>query len=201
VSAVQSASSATSYSGGAQGGTSFSFAANRQTATVQPGAEYGGATTILGQSVGAAGVAGKVTTSTASIAVNQSTGTGNGAASASGVSQAALQGAKSYSTQNGVSGSVAANAEGVSGSSIEVGKNSAAGLTTGAAGEYSATASSTKTGLFSTNRTATTTALTTTTTTPMLKFQSGANVAITMQNEAAGNASSVAKSGTVLSTN
>lgn len=197
--AVESGSSATSYSG-VGGGTSMSFAANRQTVSVEPGVTTGGATTILGQSVGAAGTGGKVSSSTASIAFNRSTGAGTGGAAASGLSTGALESTKSYSTLNGVQGSVTGNAEVVSGSGADAGKNGAAGVAGGATGEYSATSQASKTGLFSTGRTATTTAFTSTKTTPTLSFSSG-NGTFGIQNEGAANASSVAKSGTKVSTN
>lgn len=199
VAGAQSASSVTAFSGTA-GGSSASLAFNRQTATVEPSTSYGGATTILNQSVGAAGVSGGVKTSTMSGAGNLSTGAGTGAASASGTSTASIAKENGYSTQNQVAGTVKGNAEGISASGASSGTNGAAFVSAGATANFAATADSSRTGLFSTNRTANTAALgTATTSTPtVLTWGSGSYGVL---NEGAANASATAKSGSVTSSN
>lgn len=196
---AQSASSVTVFSG-TSGGSSVSGAFNRQTASIAPSTSYGGAATLFGQSVGAAGVSGGVSTSTLSAAGNVSTGAGMGGASASGVSTASIAKENGYSTQNQVSGTVKGNAETISGSGADALRNGAAGVSAGAGAQFAATADSSRTGIFSTTRTANTAALGSVNTSQPTALTWGSG-SYGVLNEGAANASATAKSGTTTSSN
>lgn len=196
---AQSGSSVTVFSGTA-GGSSASLAFNQQTANIAPATSYGSAGTLLGQSVGSAGVSGGVSTSTKSFAANISTGAGTGAASATGVSTASIVKEASYSTQNQVSGTAKGNGEAISGSSADSARNGLAGVSAGAGANFAATADSSRTGIFSTNRTANTAAAGTANTTTPTNVTLGSG-SFGLLNEAAANASATAKSGSTTSSN
>mgnify|MGYP000116565409 CR=1 FL=1 len=199
VSAAQSASQATAFSG-TQGGSSLSVGINRQSATVEPSSAVGGATTILNQSAGAAAVQGGVKTSTFSAAGNYSTGAGTGGASASGVSTAGVDKEASYATGNLVSGTAKGNAEAISGSNADAGRNGAALVSAGAGAQFAASADSSRTGIFSTTRTANTAAGASANTSQPTTLTWGTG-SFGVLNEGAANASATAKSGSVSSNN
>jgi len=192
-----SGSSATSYVG-TGGGSSLSVGVNRQTATLNPGVTYGGAATVLNQSVGAAGTSGSVATSTFSAAANLSTGNGTGAAGAGGNSTATLATTANYSTANTVKGSVMGDAAGRSGSDAASARNGASLIAGNVGAGYLATADSSRTGLFSTNRTANSFAVTSVVGSPTTQHNWGTGTS-SIDNQGAANAGGQSQSGTVVS--
>lgn len=193
-------SSSAQAAAGVNGGTSVSVAGNRQSALVAPGSTYAGKVDVLGQAAGAAGVAGSVQTTSASFAGNVSTGAASGSAAAGGSSVASLSAQRGYNAGSGVTGSVQGGAGAASGSLAESGTNGAAGVAIGAQGAFSATASSSRTGVFTTQRDATTTAGASAGTTPIQGFTLG-NAGYSLNNSATAGATSNATSGSVTSSN
>lgn len=195
-SAVNSGSSATSYSGNA-GGSSLSFAANQQRASTSAGPDASGSVSIFGQRVGAAGVSGNAATSTGSVAAQISTGSGTGAASAAGLSTTEVSGTRSYNAGANVTGNAAGDTSTVSGSNATVGRNGLAVVGANASGSYAANASSYRVGIFTENRGADSSSSTTAVTSTPTQFTLGAGT-VTLQNEAASNASAVGRSGIIV---
>ncbi|MNY46905.1 hypothetical protein D3C86_1821300 [compost metagenome] len=145
-------------------------------------------------------MSGGVSTSTLSAAGNLSGGAGTGSASASGVSTASQVREAGYSTANQVSGTVKGNAEGISTSAADSGRNGAALVTAGTSSNFMANADSSRTGFFSTTRMANTSAAATANTSTPTNVSWGSG-STGLLNESASNASATAKSGAVTSTN
>lgn len=193
-------SSSAQAAAGVNGGTSVSVAGNRQSALVAPGSTYAGQVNVLGQAAGAAGVAGAVQTSSGSFAGNVSTGAASGSAAAGGASVASLSAQRGYNAGSSVTGSVQGGTGAASGSLAESGTNGAAGVAVGAQGAFSATAASSRIGVFTTQRDASTTAGASASTTPIQGFTLG-NAGYSLNNSATAGAASNAASGSVTSSN
>ena len=187
-------------SAGVNGGTAVGSVVNRQTATIEPSLNVGGAATVFGQSVGGAAVQGAGSTSTFTAGMIQSSGAAGGEIQGGGTSQVIQSQQNSYATGNGVKGTVSGSMALNSNSSLAAADNSGGVISAGAGAAYSATSSATRTGIFSSNRTATTTAGGLSTTTQPTTVSWG-NSAFGLTNNSTITAGATAQSGSITSEN